>query len=142
MAIAFMAIVAAVVCERISAAAGRWLLFPLCVLGGATVWYWRWSAAAGVENLNPYGAVQFGSALLALLMLVLFPSRYTRGRDFVGAVVLYALAKFAEHFDAAIFAATHQIVSGHTLKHLFAAMAIFWLLRMLRLRMPAGPLPT
>jgi hypothetical protein len=142
MAFAFMGIVAAVVSERIGASAGRWLLVPLCVLGGATVWYWRWSAAAGVENLNPYGAVQFGSALLVLLMLILFPSRYTRGRDFLGAAVLYGLAKLTEHFDSAIYAATQQIVSGHTLKHLLAATAMFWLLRMLRLRVPADPVPT
>jgi hypothetical protein len=142
MAIAFMAIVAAVASERISARAGRLLLVPLCILGAATVWYWRWSAAAGVESLNPYGAVQFGSALLVVLMLALFPARYTRGRDFLGAAALYGLAKLAEHFDGAIFAATYEIVSGHTLKHLLAALAMFWLLRMLRLRVPADPVPT
>lgn len=136
MAVAFMGIVAAVVSERIGARAGRRLLVPLCVLGAASVWYWRWSAAAGIESLNPYGAVQFGSALLVVLMLGLFPARYTRGRDFLGAAALYGLAKLAEHFDGAIFAATQQIVSGHTLKHLLAAMAMFWLLRMLRLRKP------
>jgi len=140
MAIGFMGIVAAAVTERISAKAGRLLLIPLCLLGAASVWYWRWSAAHGIENLNPYGAVQFGSALLVLLIIALFPPRYTRGRDFFGALVLYALAKVAEQFDRAIFAATGGIVSGHTLKHLLAAAAIFWLLRMLKLRkgMPAS----
>jgi hypothetical protein len=141
MAIAFMGIVAAVVSERVSPKAGQWLLAPLCMLGAASVWYWRWSAANGFENLTPYGAVQFGSLLLILLMLVLFPSRYTRSRDFFGAVILYALAKLAEHFDGAIFTATGEIVSGHTLKHLLAAAAIFWLLRMLWLRAPANPAP-
>jgi hypothetical protein len=139
MAIGFMGIVAAVVCERISAKAGRQLLAPSCVLGAASVWYWRWSAAHGVENLNPYIAVQFGSALLILLVLALCPSSYTRSHDFFSALGLYALAKVAEHFDGAIFVATGNIVSGHTLKHLLAAAAIYWLLRMLRLRAPANP---
>jgi len=140
MAVGFMGIVAAAVSERISAKAGQWLLIPFCLLGAASVWYWRWSAAHSIENLNPYGAVQFGSALLVLLIIALFPPRYTRGQDFVGALVLYALAKVAEEFDRAIFAATGGIVSGHTLKHLLAAAAIFWLLRMLKLRkgMPAS----
>jgi hypothetical protein len=137
MAVGFMGIVAAALSERVSVTAGRRLLVPLAVLGAASVWYWRWSAAHGVENLNPYGAVQFGSALLVLLVIVLFPARYTRGGDFFTAVVLYALAKVAEHFDGQIFAATGAIVSGHTLKHLLAAVAIFWLLRMLKLRAPA-----
>jgi hypothetical protein len=139
MAVAFMGIVAAVVSERISARAGRSLLVPLCALGAASVWYWRWSAAHGLENLNPYGAVQFGSGLLILIMLALFPSRYSRSGDFLGALLLYALAKLAEHFDGALFDATGGIVSGHTVKHLLAAAAIFWLLRMLRLRMAANP---
>lgn len=135
-AIGFMGLVAATVSERISTKAGWRLLVPLCVLGAGSVWFWRWSAASGVENLNPYGAVQFGSALLVLLMVVLFPSRYTRSHDILGAVILYALAKLAEHFDGAIFVATGEIVSGHTLKHLIAATAIYWLLRMLWLRGP------
>jgi hypothetical protein len=136
MAIGFTGIVAAVVSERVSATAGRLLLLPLVALGVWSVWYWRWSAAHGVENLNPYGAVQFGSMLIILLILVLFPPRYTRGSDFVVAVFLYGLAKLGEHFDQQIFALTGEIVSGHTLKHLLAAAAIGWLLRMLVKREP------
>ena len=134
MTIGFMGIVAAVVSERVSATAGRWLLVPLVALGMWSVWFWRWSAAHGVENLNPYGAVQFGSMLVILLMLVLFPPRYTRGSDFVVAVLFYGLAKVGEHFDQQIFALTGGVVSGHTLKHLLAAAAIGWLLRMLAKR--------
>jgi hypothetical protein len=142
MAVGFMGIVAAAVSERISFAAGGRLLAPLALLGVASVSYWRWSAVHRVENLNPYGAVQFGSALIVLLIIALFPPRYTRGSDFFTAVALYALAKAAEHFDRQIFAATSQVVSGHTLKHLLAAVAIFWLLRMLKLRVPLGPART
>ena len=142
MAVGFMGIVAAAVSERISFAAGGRLLAPLALLGVASVSYWRWSAVHRVENLNPYGAVQFGSALIVLLIIALFPPRYTRGADFFTAVALYALAKAAEHFDRQIFAATSQVVSGHTLKHLLAALAIFWLLRMLKLRVPLGPART
>ncbi|MCZ7566590.1 MAG: hypothetical protein M5U08_24595 [Burkholderiales bacterium] len=141
-AITLMGIVAAVVSERVGAQAGARLLAPLCLLGAASVWYWRWSAGGGAENLNPYAAVQFGGLLLVLLLCALFPSRYTRGGDIVGAAILYAAAKVAEHLDGAIFAATGGIVSGHTLKHLLAAAAMLWLLRMLRMRRPAGaPVP-
>ena len=138
-ALVLVAIVAAVMSDRVGARAGRRALVPLCAAAAASVWYWRWSAAAGIENLNPYGAVQFGSVLLVLVITALFPSRYTRGGDLVGTAILYALAKVAEHFDVAIFAATGGLVSGHTLKHLLAATAIYWLLRMLRLRLPANP---
>jgi hypothetical protein len=136
MAIGFTGIVAAVVSERVSATAGRWLLVPLVAVGIWSVWYWRWSVANGAENLNPYGAVQFGSMVIILLALVLFPARYTRGADFVVAVLFYGLAKVGEHFDKQIFALTGGLVSGHTLKHLLAAVAIGWLLRMLTKRTP------
>lgn len=141
MAVAFMGLVAAVVSDRISGTAGRRLLAPLVMVGIGSVWYWRWSARHGVENLNPYGAVQFGSLLLLLLLIALFPSRYTRGADMLGALALYVLSKGAEQFDQAIFAATGNRVSGHALKHLLAAAAILWLLRMLDLRQPAPSSP-
>jgi hypothetical protein len=136
MAIGFMCLVAAIAAERISPRAGLILLVPLALLGASSVWYWRWSAAHGIENLNPYGAVQFGSALVILTMIVLFPERYTRSGDFLVAAMLYAAAKAAEHFDRPIFDATGGVMSGHTLKHLLAAAAVGCLLRMLNLRQP------
>jgi hypothetical protein len=141
MAIAFAAILAATISERISPRAGARLLLPLVLLGAASVAYWRWSVVVGSENLNPYAAVQFGALLLIMLMIWLIPSRYTRGGDLWGALALYALAKVAEHYDYEILAATGGFVSGHTLKHLIAAAAMGWLLRMLVLRRPVAGAP-
>lgn len=138
MAIGFMAMVAAIAGERISTTAGPRLIVPLALLGAGSVWYWRWSAAHGVENLNPYVAVQFGSALIVLAIVVLFPARYTRGGDLIVGAVFYALAKVTEDRDGQIYAATGDLVSGHTLKHLFAALGVLWILRMLWLRQPIG----
>jgi len=63
----------------------------------------------------------------------LVPSRYTRGRDFAAVAGLYVLAKIVEALDRPIFELGH-IVSGHTLTHLAAAGASYWILRMLRKR--------
>jgi hypothetical protein len=38
----------------------------------------------------------------------------------------YGLAKIAEHFDEAIYVATSAI-SGHSIKHVLAALATFWI---------------
>jgi hypothetical protein len=73
-----------------------------------------------------------------LLIVVLFPARYTRGGDLFGAVIFYALAKVTEDRDGQIYAATGGLVSGHTLKHLLAALGVLWILRMLWLRRPIG----
>jgi hypothetical protein len=47
------------------------------------------------------------------------------------------LAKICETADHQIFSVGH-LVSGHTLKHLSAGAAGFWILRMLQKRQPTG----
>jgi len=132
MTIVFMALVAAMIEERISVRAGLWLLPFLLAIGVFSVWQWYWSELRGAGDLRFYAAVQVYSALVLLLVL-LFPTNYTRGGDLGVVVLFYVLAKLLETFDTQIFALGH-IVSGHTLKHLAAAMAGYWILRMLRKR--------
>jgi hypothetical protein len=78
--------------------------------------------------------VQTYSALVLLLALA-FPKRYIRTSDLAVVVGFYTLAKVLESLDKPIFAVGH-IVSGHTLKHLAAAAAGYWILRMLQRRQP------
>jgi hypothetical protein len=135
MTIGFMALVAAVVAERISVRAGVRLLVPLIALGIGSVIYWDVTQARGHGDLRPYAIAQFGSLLGLILMFALFPARYTRSLDFVVALAFYGVAKIFEAADKLVFAAGH-IVSGHTIKHLFAALSTYWIFRMLRLRSP------
>jgi hypothetical protein len=134
MTIAFMAMVAAIIAERISLRAGLWLLPFLLLVGMGSVLQWYLSETRGAGDLRFYAAVQTYSALVLLLALV-FPKRYTRSSDLAVVVGLYALAKALETLDKPIFAAGH-IVSGHTLKHLAAGAAGYWILRMLQERQP------
>ena len=134
MTIAFMAMVAAIIAERISLRAGLWLLPLLLLIGMGSVWQWYATETMGAGDLRFYAAVQTYSALVLLLALV-FPKRYTRTSDLAVVVGFYALAKALESLDQPIFAAGH-IVSGHTLKHLAAAGAGYWILRMLQERQP------
>lgn len=130
MSVGFMALLAAMISERIRPRAGMALLGPLVLAGIASVLYWQWSEAAGTGNLWPYVAVQSFAVVAVLLIVLLFPPRYSRGSDILVAVALYALAKGAEFYDEEIFS-VGQLVGGHALKHLFAALAIFWILRMI-----------
>lgn len=133
MTFAFMSLLSAIIVERISAYAGLRLLAPFLALGAGSVAYWRWSVLHASENLLPYAVVQYGSIAAMVVIAVLFRSRYTRGHDIYAAVGLYAAAKATEVLDATIYT-LGGIVSGHTLKHLLAALAVYWLYRMLRLR--------
>jgi hypothetical protein len=135
MTVAFMSLLAAVVSERISVRAGNLLLAPLVILGIASVAYWRWSALAGVENLRPYLAVQFGSIAVILAIAALFRSRYTHGGVIFAVAAAYGAAKVLESFDDEIYALGHW-ASGHTLKHLAAAAGIYLLLKSLERRAP------
>ena len=128
MTLAFMSLLSAMIAERISASAGTLLLWPLVAAGAASVGWWRWTG-----NLLPYMASQYFSIFLIGWLVVVFPASYTRSGDLLVVTGIYALAKVAEGLDAWIYNLT-RCVSGHTLKHLIAAAAVYWLLRMLRKR--------
>ena len=129
----FMALLAAVIAERVSVPTGL-ALFPVLEIAGiASVFAWRAGESQGRGDLRFYAAVQV-YAILILLLALLLPARYTRGADFAAVVGFYALAKLLEEFDRQVFALDHRLVSGHTLKHLAAAGAGFWILRMLKKR--------
>lgn len=138
MVIAFMSLVAAVITERISLRAGLWLLPVLLLIGMGSVLHWYMSEVRGAGDLRFYAAVQAYSVLVLVIALFM-PPRYTRGSDLAVVAGLYALAKVLEILDEQIFA-LGRIVSGHTLKHLAAAAAAYWILRMLQKRRPLpGP---
>jgi hypothetical protein len=137
MAAGFMSLVAAVIAERISVKAGLWLLAPLVLAGAGSVVYWEIGQANGHGDLRMYALAQFGSLLALLLLIALFPPRYTRTSDFILALAFYAGAKLLEAADRPIFR-WGGIVSGHTLKHLAAAISTYWILRMLQLRAPVA----
>jgi len=127
-----MSLVTAVIAERISLRAGL-LLWPLLlVLGIASVEQWHYSEVHGHGDLRFYAAVQIYSALVLLLALFL-PSKYTHASDFGVVAGFYVVAKILESIDKTIFSVGH-IVSGHTLKHIAAAGAGYWILRMLQKR--------
>ena len=131
-ALGFMALLSAVIAERVSVAAGRNALVPLLVAAAASVLYWRWSMLHGTENITPYALVQYGG-LAAIVALATLRSRYTRRADLLVVAGIYAAAKVAEMLDREIYA-LGNLLSGHTLKHLLAAVAVWWLARMLQLR--------
>lgn len=134
-AMGIMALLAATLNERVSRRMGVQLLPVLIAIGAGSVVHWHWSEQHGAGNLNFYIVVQFYSLLVIILLGIFFPSRYTRGADIYMALALYGCAKLAEAGDREIYD-LGQVVGGHTIKHLLAALAIYWILRMLTKRRP------
>ena len=132
--IVMMSLLAGIVAERMSLRAGLLLLPLFLFIGVGSVLQWHMSEVRGAGDLRFYAAVQLYSVLFLLIALLL-PSRYTRRRDLAIVAGFYVLAKILESLDRPIFE-LGQIVSGHTLKHLAAAGAGYWILRMLQKRRP------
>lgn len=137
MTIAFMSLIAAQIVDRINTRAGIVLLLPMLLIGAASVVYWLATERSGAGNVVPYAILQGYSVLILLTIAWLYPSRYTRGNDIYWVFAAYVIAKILETFDTNLFVIGH-LVSGHTLKHVAAAIAGLVVLRMLVLRRPGG----
>ena len=133
MSVAFMAILANVVEERIDAKVGKALLWPLVALGIASLLVWL-----RTDDLRLYGWVQFFPCVVLPLTFWLFPPKYTGTWYWFAAAGWYLLAKLLEHYDAAIYSATGQVMAGHAIKHVAAAGACTAILRAFQTRRPVA----
>ena len=129
--LAAMALLVAVVVEHFPETREHFLLASALVAGAASVIWWKWSG-----DLRPYLWVQFAPLVCIPGMVATLPARHTHRRYLLYAIGLYCVAKATELADKEIFTMTGHLVSGHTLKHLLAAAAIFVIFLMLRRREP------
>jgi hypothetical protein len=122
MTLFFMPFFAVTLGERVSMQLGKRLLAPLVLAGGASVWWWAHTEAAGAGDLRPYALVQFVPVVVIPILLWKRPGPYTHTRDLFWAVGWYGLAKVFEALDKPIYGLGLG-VSGHTLKHLASGAA-------------------
>ncbi len=123
MTIAFMALFSLLLHERVLANPKTVTLVPLLIIGAASVFYWDWSEARGQGDLRFYALVQFLPIILIPLILWWYPHRYFNSGYLLLAFIFYFLAKLLEHFDAHVYQLFGQM-SGHSLKHVSAAIAV------------------
>jgi hypothetical protein len=125
-----MSFFSSVISERVNRKAGGAMLLPLLTLGMFSVLSWAWSEQAGKGDLRLYALVQFVPLMLIVTILALYPSSRNYRVSVASLLACYFIAKACEIFDRAIYAAG-AIVSGHTLKHLFSAIGVSFILKML-----------
>lgn len=118
MTLVFMSLLSIVIGIWFDARLGRLLLAPALVFGAASVFWW-WSTG----DLRPYAVAQFGPLLILLPALIFCKP----ARGLWPVLLFYAAAKLAEEYDPSIY--NWAILSGHTWKHVLAALATFWILR-------------
>jgi hypothetical protein len=134
MTLAFMALFSALLTEHLGPALERRLLPAAVAIGGASLAWWMISG-----DLRLYIWVQAAPLLAIPWLLAAFPPRHTRRQWLLWGVSLYALAKIAEFRDYEIYAWSGMSISGHTLKHLLAAAAVYCVVVMLNRRQSLTP---
>ena len=121
--------------DRISARAGQWTAAAVLVLGPVALVVW-----AMTGNLLPWSVLQGGGMLLVVSLTLRKPLIGAWGVPLLAVIAWYVLAKLLELGDHHILALTDGLVSGHTLKHMAAAMAAWPVLAVVQNgAYPVGP---
>ncbi len=131
MTMGFMGLFTALLGEFVDARLAKYGLVPMILIGLGSVLVWHW-----FDDLRFYVWVQFMPLLLLPVILVLYRSRYTHSYLLIPVLILYVLAKMLEAFDAQVFSLLHNEMSGHAIKHVFAALGSGMILWMLQVRKP------
>lgn len=130
MTIVFMSFLAAIISGWIHSKAGTLLLLPLLALGTGSVLWWHYTELHGAGDLRLYAFVQFYPMLFVPLIFFLYASSDNNKGLYLlaGVIIWYGVAKFFEVYDEPVYKTVH-FVSGHSLKHITAAIATWYLLK-------------
>lgn len=139
MAVALAGLVGAVIEDRARVRVPVWVYLVLLVFGVGSVFYWIWTEHQGGGDLRPYAMVQYGGLATVILILLLWPTRWTHAHWYWIAIGCYVGAKVTEMTDKAIWEVL-VVVSGHNIKHVLAALGGACLIVMLRRRQMRGDL--
>ena len=118
MAVTFAGALALALAERVGPTAAK-VALPAMLASAAL----SGALAYTQSNVLPWGVVQFGG--MALVAWAAWQPRLDTavGVSFTALIGLYAVAKLCELNDETIFHLSGEWISGHTLKHLAAALA-------------------
>lgn len=133
MTFAFMALFSTIIAEFISLRVGKLLLWPFVIFGVFSVFYWNYTEINGAGDLRLYALVQFIPVVMIPIILYFFKSKFTYSSGYWYLIVAYMLAKIFEYLDSEI----HNvliIISGHSIKHVIAALGVYYLLKSYNLR--------
>ena len=133
----FMGLLSALLGEYVGERIGRVVLLPALLVGALSIGTW-----CVTGDLRLYVWVQFMPLLLVPVMMLLCKTPWSHRWLLAVALGLYVIAKLCEALDARIYMFLGHILSGHTIKHLFAAGACYSFIVMLkygrRLPVPDG----
>ncbi|WP_235965381.1 hypothetical protein [Caenimonas soli] len=118
MAAAFAGLLGLAAAGRVSERAGALLGLTILLLAPVAI-----ELGSSTGNVLPWAALQFGGMAVVVWLAWLRPRPGALVIRLGWVILAYAAAKLLEINDRAVFDLTGQLVSGHTLKHLVAALA-------------------
>ncbi len=126
MTISFMSLFVALLAEHVSSRLEKPLLPITILVGLSSVIYWHFT-----DDLRFYAFIQFSTLAAIPVLLSLKKSSYTHRHYLLYGLFCYVLAKLFELNDQNVFDLTGRLISGHTIKHLFAAAGTYCVYLML-----------
>ena len=127
MAIAFAGLLGLAAATRISDRAGAALGLALLVAAPLAVQAWSVTG-----NLLPWAALQSGGMLFVLVAAVMPRRSAALDIRWAWVILAYGVAKVLEANDHEVYQVTGEFISGHTLKHVVAALAAYPVIAALR----------
>lgn len=118
MTVAFAGLLGLAVADRVSARMAWLVAGTVLLLGPVALAVWTSSG-----NLLPWSVLQGGGIVLVLLLAASKPVSGAWGIPLGWVIAAYTLAKVLELEDHLVFEWTRGFVSGHSLKHIVAALA-------------------
>ena len=125
--VCFISLYCIIIAEYLSPKLGKAMLFPMLAYGVVSVIYWYMTdITTGRGDMAPYVLVQLLPIIHIPLIVWLYPNKYYPTRNYLYALVLYVVCKWAESNDDELHAIT-SLLSGHTIKHILAAVAGYYI---------------
>ena len=124
MTLVFTSFFATIIYDYVDRRVAAWSFYSLLVIGVYSIIYWYYTEIIGSGDLRLYAFIQFFPVIAVPLILLFYKNSELYTKQLLYVFVAYALAKICEHFDSEIFE-FFGFISGHTLKHLFSALAIY-----------------
>lgn len=124
MTLVFTAFFATIIYDYVDRRVGAWSFYSLLVIGIYSIFYWYYTEITGVGDLRLYAFIQFFPVLAVPLILIFYKSSQLYTKQLIYVFAAYTLAKLFEHYDTQVFEFL-GVISGHTIKHLFSALAVY-----------------
>jgi hypothetical protein len=126
MTLVFTAFFSSIIYDYVGRRIGAISFYSLFLIGIHSIFYWYYTELNGVGDLRLYAFIQFFPVVAVPLILIFYKNNQLYTKQLMLVFFAYALSKLFEYYDAQIFSIL-KVISGHTIKHLFSALAIYFI---------------